>query len=288
MTRFSTADLPRPIVTQPVSFEPAFQRRLGEYVDLMQAAGVDYDVDTLETDPAVIAAQAAGYGDMYFAAALNDAARVTLLPSFAEGSDLDLQAMRAGLERLEGELDPALRERMRLSWKGKSAAGPDDYYKSAARNFSALVKDVAVDVETRDFSDRVLILSVLTTDNDGLLSEELQADLTESLNDPSFRSRNVTVEVVPAVVTTKNVSAHIYLYPDTPDSVVDQAEAALIDAFQSDQKMGFDVTRSYLERYLHRAGVQRVELQGWTNAYADFNEAIRLGIVTLTSFRLAS
>lgn len=288
MTRFSTDDLPRPIVTQPVSFETARDRRLGEYVDLMQAAGIDYDVGTHESDPTVIAAEAAGYGDVYFAAALNDAARVTLLPSFAEGTDLDLQATRAGLERLPGELDPALRERMRLSWKGKSAAGPDDYYKSAARNFSALVKDVAVDVETRDFSDRVLMLSVLTTDNDGLLSAGLQADLTELLNNPSFRSRNVTVEVGPAVVTTKNVSAHMYLYPDTPDSVVGQAESTLIDAFQSDQKMGFDVTRSYLERHLHRAGVQRVELQGWANAYAEFNEAIRLGTVTLTSFRLAS
>jgi phage-related baseplate assembly protein len=288
MTRFSTDGLPRPVVTQPVSFETAFQHRLGEFVDRMRAAGIDYDVQDLETDPAAIAAQAAGYADMYFVAALNDAARVILLPSFAEGTDLNLQAMRAGLERLEGETDAALRERIRLAWKGKSAAGPDDYYKSAARNFSPLVKDVGVTAETRNFSERVLILSVLTTVDGGELSEELQEALTEALNDPSFRSRNVTVEVVPAVVLTKNVTATLYLYPETPETVVTQAREALIAAMASDQRLGFDLTRSYVERHLHRAGVQRVELQGWTDAITAANEAVRLGDVTVSMVRLSS
>jgi phage-related baseplate assembly protein len=288
MTRFSTDGLPRPIVTQPVDFERAFQRRIGEYADKMKAGGIDYDVDNLEISPAVIAAQAAGYGDMYFAAALNDAARAILLPSFAEKTDLDLQAARAGIERLEGEQDAALRERIRLAWKGKSAAGPDDYYKSAARNFSPLIRDVAVTAETRNFSERVLILSVLTSDNDGVISEDLRSALQAALNDPSFRSRNVTVEVVAAVISAKDVSAHIYLYPETPDTVVDQARDALIAAFAEDQKLGFDLTRSYVEKHLHRPGVQRVELQGWTDAYAEFNQAIRLGSITLTLFRVAS
>ncbi|WP_108459196.1 baseplate J/gp47 family protein [Devosia naphthalenivorans] len=291
MTRFSTDGLPRPVLVQPVNFEQAFRRRLDEFVDGMSAAGSDYDVGNLETDPAVIAAQAAGYGDTYFAAALNDAARVVLLPSFAEGTDLDLQAIRAGLgddPRLDGESDEALRERIRLAWKGKSAAGPDDYYKSAARNFSPLVKDVAIAAETRDFSDRVLIMSVLTTENGGALSDELRDGLTVALNDPAFRSRNVTVEVVPAVISTRNVSAHIYLYPETPATVVDQAKQALIDAMAVDQRLGFDLTRSYVEKHLHRPGVQRVELQGWQNAYAEFNEAIRLGDINLTVFRVTS
>lgn len=287
MTRFSTDGLPRPIVTQPIDFEPAFDRRLGEFVDLMRARGVDYDVDTLETDPAVIAAQAAGYADMYFAAALNDAARVVLLPSFAEDTDLDLQAQRGGVTRLDKESDAALRERIRLAWKGKSAAGPDDYYKSAVRNHSPLVKDVAVTAETRNFSERVLILSVLTSDNGGLLSEALRQELTAILNDPAFRSRNVLVEVAQAVIATKNVAANIYLYPEAPAAVIDQAQQALIAAMETDQRLGFDLTRSYVERHLHRPGVQRVELQGWTNVYAAFNEAVRLGTISLTMSRLS-
>lgn len=288
MTRFSTDGLPRPVVTQPVSFETAFQHRLGEFVDRMRAAGIDYDVQDLETDPAAIAAQAAGYADMYFTAALNDAARVILLPSFAEGSDLDLHATRAGLERLENETDAALRERIRLAWKGKSAAGPDDYYKSAARNFSPLVKDVGITAETRAFSQRVLIVSILTSVNGGELSEDLQQGLTSALNDPAFRSRNVTVEVVSAVVLTKNVTATLYLYPETPEAVVDEARAALMAAMERDQRLGFDLTRSYVEKHLHQPGVQRVELQAWTNAFAAANEAIRLGDVALSMVRLSS
>lgn len=288
MSRFSTEGLPYPVVTQPLDINAARLRRLGEYVDLMRAAGIEYDVQNEDTDPAAVAARAAGLGDTYFTAALNDAARVVLLESFAKGSDLDLHARRTGLDRLDDETDEALRERIRLARKGKSAAGPDDYYKSAARNFSALVKDVAVTAETRNFSERVLILSVLTSDNGGLLSAELQTDLTVALNDPAFCSRNVSVEVVPAAITTRNVTARLYLYPETPDVVGEQARAALIEAHEQDQRLGFDLTRSYVQKHLHRAGVQRVELQGFSDAMAAFNQAIRLGTVAITTERLAS
>lgn len=286
MSRFSTEGLPRPVIAQPLDIDAAIARRLGEFTDLMAAAGIPYDVDTLNTDPAAIAAQAAGTADTFFVAMLNDVARVTLLPSFAEGSDLDKQAQRAGLERLSGEQDAALRERMRLAWKGKSAAGPDDYYKSACRNYSPLVKDVAVTAETRNFSDRVLILWVLTTDNGGALSDSLRAELTSVLNVLSFRSRNVTVEVRPAVLTTKALSANIYLYPDAPETVIDLGRDALTKAYMADQRLGFDLTRSYVEKYLHQPGVQRVELQGWSNTFAAPNEAIRLGAMSLTPLRL--
>lgn len=291
MSRFSTENLPRPVLTQPLDYETTKDTRLGEFVDIMLARGVEYDVEGLETDPAVIAAEAAGYGDLHTVARINDAARVIHLPSFATGTDLERQAQRAGLgdtPRLDGEEDPELRERIRLAWKSKSAAGPDDYYKSRARNYDSRVRDVAVTAETRDFSDRVLIVSILTSDNGGVMDAELQAGLTASLNDPAFRSRNVTVEIVQSVITTKNVVANVYLYPETPLTVVDEAKANLIAKAAEDQRLGFDVTRSYVEKHLHLAGVQRVELQGWVNAYAEFNEAIRLGTVTLTAIRLTS
>lgn len=289
MSRFSTEDLPRPVIIQPLDYEATKALRLGDFVDTMMAHGVAYDVENLETDPAVIAAETAAYGDLYYLQRLNDAARVVLLPSFAEGTDLDLHAERAGIEpRFEGETDASMRERIRLGWKSKSAAGPDDYYISRARDTDARVRDVAVVAETRDFSDRVLILSVLTNDNGGLITQDLTDALTLALNDPAFRSRNVTVEVVPAVISTKNVYANIYLYAETPLSVLDQAQQALVDAMAADQRLGFDVTRSYVEKALHRSGVQRVELQGWTNAYAEFNEAIRLGEIGLTAIRLTS
>lgn len=288
MSRFTTEGLPRPIVTQELNYEATFDVRLGDFIDRMLDAGVDYDVGSLETDPAVIAAESAAYGDMHFVARLNDAARAILLAEFASGTDLELHAKRVGLEKLADETDEALRERIRLARKGKSAAGPDDYYKGKARETDVRVRDVAVTAETRNSSDRVLILSILTNDNGGLMTSDLSEALTEALNDPSFRSRNVTVEVVPAVISTKAVTATLTLYPETPDNVVAQAEADLVAAMERDQALGFDLTDSYVKRYLHQSGVQKVTLSGWTDAIADFDEAIRLGTVTLTTVRLPS
>lgn len=288
MSRFTTAGLPRPVVIPEVDYEAIKALRLGEFVARMLEQGIDYDVTSQRFNPGVAAAETAAFGEVYFVQRLNDAVRVALLPSFASGSDLDLNVARTGLTRLPGETDAALRERDRLARKGKSAAGPDDSYISAARNFSPRVRDVAVEAETRNSSSRVLILSVLTTDNGGLIDDELRDGLTVALNDKAFRSRNVTVEIVPAIITTKDVVATLYLYPETPDVVVTQAGAALVAAVAADQQLGFDLTESYVTKQLHLSGVQRVELQGWADVYADFNEAIRLGTVTVTPVRLTS
>ncbi|EAU40156.1 Baseplate J-like protein [Fulvimarina pelagi HTCC2506] len=291
MSRFTTQGLPRPVVVQELDHASLKALRVSDFKAAMAEAGLTWDVENEETDPAKVSLGHAADGDMFFTAMLNDTARVILLPSFASGTDLERHATNAGLgenPRLPGESDPALLERIRLARKSKSAAGPDDYYKSRARNFDSRVRDVAVTAETRNSSDRSLIVSVLTSDNGGYMDAELQAGLTASLNDRLFRSRNVTVEIVQAVITTKNLAAHVYLYPETPESILEQARLNLIDQAAADQRLGFDLTRSYAEKHLHLAGVQRVELQGWVNAYAEFNEAIRLGTVTLTSFRLPS
>ncbi len=127
--------------------------------------------------------------------------------------------------------------------KSKSAAGPDDYYIAAARNVSPLIRDAKIlRAETRNFSDRFLILAVLTNDNGGLLSDALRAQLTAALNDTKFRSRNVTVEIVSAVITTRDVKATLYLYPETPDAITETARANLISAAAADQRLGFDFT----------------------------------------------
>ncbi len=108
---------PTAVIIQELDYEAARARRIGEYVDRLRIAGIGYEVGSDPYDPVPIAAEAAASGDVHFVARLNDAARVTLLPSFAEGSDLDIQATRAGIVRFTGELDAALRERIRLAWE---------------------------------------------------------------------------------------------------------------------------------------------------------------------------
>ena len=287
-SNFSTAELPKPVVVAELDFEATFQARLQDFVGRMIAAGVDFDQEMLETDPAVIAAQSAAYADMHFVARLNDMARTAILPSFAQGSDLDLHVQRTGIrERAAGESDAAVRQRIRLYYKSKSAAGADDYYIAKAFETDPRVKDVAVTVVTRNASERVLILSVPTSDNGGEADTTLLTKLELALNDPSFKARNVAeVDCIPAVIVIKPVTATIYLYPQG----VQPADGAkpLRDAFALDQRLGFDLTRSYVEKYLHQGGVQRVELVGWTDANAAANQAIRLGDIVLNFVRLTS
>ena len=286
MTNFTTVGLPRPVVIPEIDFETARALRQSDLVERMHAYGVEFDAGDLLAEPVVAACEAAAHGDHYYVQRLNDMARTVILASFAEKTDLDLHAVRAGLTRAAGESDEALRERIRLAYKGKSAAGPDDYYRSKARDTDPRVRDVSVTAETRNASERVLILSVLTNDNGGVASDDLLAKLTTALNDPAFRQRSVTVEVVPAVILTQPVTATVWLYPQAIQPT--DGAAALRTAFAADQRLGFDLTRSYVEKYLHGTGVQRVELQGWTDRFAGPDEAIALGDVVLTYQRLAS
>ena len=54
----------------------------------MQLAGIDFDVDTLESDPAIILQQADASRELRAYAAINDAVRAGLI-AFATDSDLD-------------------------------------------------------------------------------------------------------------------------------------------------------------------------------------------------------
>lgn len=286
MSRYLTEGLPFPVILSEETYPHLRELRIEDYVERARALGIAIDTEKVVSSPHVAAPEAAAAADLYFVRRLNHTARVTLLSQFAEDADLDLHLTEEGLERLPNETDAAARERLRLSRKGKSAAGPDDYYISKVRNESSDVVDVAVTAETRDASERIIALYVLTKSNGGLISDELRARLTEVTNDPTFRSRNVTVEIRPAIILTKNIVATIYLYPTAV--LPDDDEEALRKAYAADQKLGFDLTRSYVEKQLHRSGVQRVELPGWVNAYADTNESIAIGSVSINRVRLTS
>ena len=289
MVKFDLDSYDKPLVGQTDAdrlrdVETLISNRSDDFAARMREEGYDYTVDDLSDTPAAVAAETAGFGDAYFLGLLDETARAVVLPSYAEGSDLDLCVARSGTERLDGETDAALRERDRLNRKGKSAAGPDDYYKAAARAVDSRVIDAAVSVATRDFSTRVLSLSILTGDNDGVPDEALLASILAVVNASDFKSRNVVVEVVPAVIDVVDVVATLYLYPDAVEPS-DPAQT-LRDAFDDDQTLGFDLTESYVVSKLMGAGVQRVVLTGWADHYAAYNQALALGNVTISVERV--
>ncbi len=328
MSAFNPYDFPRPVITAELDFQSEKGKILQDEVNRLQANGMASDTINIQADVLNIGAEAGAARDVYWIARLNDAVRVVHLSEFAEGADLDLKVQRSGIKRLTGETDQALRKRERIAQKGKSSGGPDDYYKDRALGVDARVRDVQVFGETRNITERWLVLSVLTHDNGGIADAALLERILTSCNERSFKRSFVHVEVVSAVIAKVNVSAVITYYPATPfpsgesglsallaqiDHPDTQIEAlalkALIKARKeniagteqeisqkaqglkmaaqirkqsiADQKQGFDLTRSYLERHLHTAGTQKVELPGWIDRFAASNEAFSLGDINV-------
>lgn len=137
-----------PLVAPALDYELLFRQRLAAFVEVWTAFREahpdenlpEYDVGTLESDPAVIALQSAAMGDLHFRGVLNDVARATLLASFATGADIDLHGLATvtpatpdGLPRYPGEKDDSYRARILSARAGSSAAGPDDWWLTHVR-----------------------------------------------------------------------------------------------------------------------------------------------------------
>lgn len=113
MTRFSaiTLDLsrfPPPLALRDVDYEAFLADRLARLQTLMQAAGIDFDVTGLETDPAVILQETDAYRELLAYAAINDTVKAGLI-AFATGADLDHLGLTAALGLPAGQRDSMLR-----------------------------------------------------------------------------------------------------------------------------------------------------------------------------------
>jgi phage-related baseplate assembly protein len=91
--------LPAPAVIEPVSYEAIRTARLADLVARLQAAGIAYNVQMLETDPGVVLQEEAAYREILNLAAINDAARAVMI-LYSQGSDQDVLYALLGIRRL--------------------------------------------------------------------------------------------------------------------------------------------------------------------------------------------
>lgn len=103
MSRFSavTLDLsrfPAPLAIRGIDYETVLAERKARLVALMAQHGIAYDVEGLETDPAIIVEETDAWRELLVLAAINDAVR-SVLVAFATGSDLDHLAAFYGMTR---------------------------------------------------------------------------------------------------------------------------------------------------------------------------------------------
>lgn len=274
------ANLPAPGVIEIIGYEARLAELRIRLVQIFADAGIAYDVEDLETDPAQLLLQVGAYVDMLLRQRINEAVQANLL-AYANGSDLDHLAQFYDVARLAGETDEKLRIRVVLAIRGRSTGGTEPRYRSVALGADPRVADATVYTVGKDPTVHVAIFS---TDNAGVADQLLIDKVTTALQDPAVRMVNDTIVVAGASRSTTPIVADVWLLPETSDAIIAQMTAALTLAWAQAIVLGRDVTRSWLTSKLMLEGVQRVDVvTPATDIVVPFNQAAALGTITLNN-----
>ena len=262
MTRFSAAglDLSRfaaPVAIQGIDEDEILAERKARLLELYDAAGIEYDVDNLEFDPAIILEEADTYRELLTLARVNDAVRAVMV-SFAVGADLDHLAAFYGVNRLTGETDAAFRRRVLLAPEAFGCAGAHGAYVFHALTADPRVKNVDV------WSPRPgeVIIAVQSSEGDGRASDGLVSVVSDRIHRADIKSLTDMVSVRSVVNVPYEVKAEIYILPG-PDPLMVKTEA--LAALQAETTLrrtpSRDVPRSALYAAAHVGPVDKVILK---------------------------
>jgi len=252
-------------------------RALWQASQEMQKDIPDFDTWLLQTEPAVIILQATAFGDDHFVKEMNDWGRSVLFAQFATGTDLDAHAAREELERFPGESDELLLERILLERKAKKAFATDPWYARHARNADARVRDVAITGNGR----RKVEIAILSTDHDGVPSPDLVERLQAVLAVPPVARNNDIVTVVPAILTTSDLVADVWLDENASPDVLDGVAEAAKAKWNNSRRLGRDLIASWVSAQIHVAGVHKV-IVPMEDIIVAANRAVAIGNITLT------
>ena len=288
MTRFTQVDLsemPVPAVLEEIDYEATFADYRDKFLEFWATVKAenpdlpDYDVEGLETDPAMIIGQAAAYRETVYRARVNDAAKAVMLAS-AIGSDLDHLAALYGVERQEGELDSRLRRRVQLAPEAFSSAGAEGGYIFHAMTAAPTLRD-ATAIQTAPGSVRVTCMA--GTDEPQPSAEILEAVRTR-LAQPEIKPLTDVVAVAGPEVIETEIVAELTLYPGPSESTVLAAvETAVAALIERTLYLGFDLKLSALYSRLHGEGVQAVNLIApASNIDLDPTQCFRVTGTTIT------
>ena len=274
------ASLPAPKVIEELDYETILATRKAELVPRMQAAGIDYSVEMLETDSAIIQLQEASFREVQLRALGNDIARARYR-LFATGAALDHLAEFYGVFRLDGELDDRLNARITLAQQGSSVAGPELRFALLAMSASIRVADVKV---WREDVLPVIHVSVLSTDNNGVADAELLALVRAAVTGEGARPMSAgTIIVEAGVKRLIYVAATVRLLTGTAEALLDTLEARLPAAWTEVADGGRDLTLDWIKAQLVVPGVYGATITSPTaDEIAGAREWLRIGTVTLT------
>jgi len=272
------SDLPPPQVVEEISFETFLSELAADIKARFAAVGVDWDVDQLEVDSAIIQAQAATYREMSLRSRINYVAQQGFL-YFASGSNLDQLAAWLDVTRMEGEDDDRLKTRYRLATIGRSPGGPADRYRKVALDADLDVRAVAIWREGRDPTVNVAVLS---KSGNGEPTPALLAKVEAALTQPDVQVVSDRFSVQSAIRRTIDVSVSVRLDPTVPESVAETVAATIVTTWQKKDLLGLDLTRASLIQAANVTGVTNVEvIEPAEDVVAVENEAIGIGTVSV-------
>jgi phage-related baseplate assembly protein len=264
--------LPPPSIVETLDFEALLATLKA---DLTTRAPALAPVLALESEPLVKLLEVAAWREMELRARVNAAMRAQLL-AFANGSDLDHLGAFYGVERLAGETDDGLRQRIQARIAGWANAGGAAHYRYWALSADARVQDVGV------VSPAPGVVRVTVLVRDGAPKQEVIAAVRAQVLRDDVRVLTDTVEVVDAQMLQVTVQARLWLLPGALPSLVDEIAARLAQTIRSRTRLGWDMTRSWLIAELHWPQVHHVELDSpLQDVRCAPHQAVQLTGVTL-------
>jgi phage-related baseplate assembly protein len=246
MTRFTAIDLsrlPAPAIVETLEYETIYQAMLADAKNRLAGAGVDYDVDTLETDPIIISLQAAAFRELLLRQRVNDGVKAVLL-AFSWGTNLDHLGAYLGTARKDGEEDDDFRARIQLAIEAFSTAGPYGAYRYHALSAHPDVRDVMVlGPESEEVDPGQVGIYVLSSVGNGVPESDVTAAVLAACSADDVRPLTDQVLVSAATVTNYQVDVTITV-PRGPDAetVRGLAQQRLDDYVTARHGLGLSVT----------------------------------------------
>lgn len=269
--------LPAPTAIEDIDYEYLLQ----QWRDYMLAKQPELtDTLDLESEPLVIAGEAAAYIAMLIYQRINEAVKATML-AYASGSDLDQLSALLATQRKTDETDDQLRARAQLSFERISTAGAAGSYKYHA----LAAHDDVLDASAYSPQPGVVVVTVLTRNGIGIADNTVIEAVNHAVNADTIRPISDTVVTQAANIHHYTIDAVLYVGSGPSADIVKQNAMNAANAFVNNHRsLGLPVPISGIHAALHVEQVQRVELlapvvdfiaQPYQSAYCD---SITIGI----------
>lgn len=277
MSRFDVIDLSRvpvPDAIKSLDYESILSERIADLLRRFDESGIPYDVEGLETDPAIILQQEDAYRELLQLGAINDAVRAVLLAS-SWGTNLDGIGAMFGVARMvvdpgdpnaappvtpTMEDDERYRRRIQLAPEAFATTGSRGAYEFHVLSAHPGVLDVSVLNHASGLVEPGgVAVVVLPTSDD--VKEDVISAVRDRLMRDDVRPLTDALEIrVPAPESASIVATLRMKRGPDPVVVKTRAEDAIAEYLGRQRRIGAVVALSGIYRALQVEDVERVVL----------------------------